>query len=436
MLHGLIGSQRRKHILTDLRPYFCTFPECEVDPGRLFSSRQSWFEHELAYHRREWQCPFSCGSMSSLELFEAHLLNAHGKSTSEFSPQALRGTEIPDKSTTEYRCPFCGESSNSRKKFQSHVARHQVQIALLAFWSVRPGQEDQEDDDGQSLSESEDTRSMANFSPMAVALERKRSTDDTTGPPSHEQSAIINNKITTPAETGENPVHSVSEGISVTRSKTAGNGSHRNWLLIRSWDIPYLGDELGGPLRIGHFLRDPLDIHSVFGNGSLSPKAKELIRQRTRRTESGSFNLSYWEARPSMMPKLLGILSASNNREFTNISVQAERLITIAVVPDDEMIRQLLTEAFGDVSTKSSQRFSLPSKRVYLVTGLMIAEGLLVDPGGTELTASTTLAGVTEPTEIRWGSGEPIIIGISVCKIEQSWQGNAVFGRYTKGAVL
>lgn len=45
----------RKHLFTDLRPYVCTFEECDL---RLFSNRQDLFQHEMSYHRRDWPCPF------------------------------------------------------------------------------------------------------------------------------------------------------------------------------------------------------------------------------------------------------------------------------------------------------------------------------------------------------------------------------------------
>ncbi|ORY05495.1 hypothetical protein BCR34DRAFT_543915 [Clohesyomyces aquaticus] len=38
----------RKHALSDLRPYLCTFQNCDL---KLFSDRHAWFEHEIEHRR-------------------------------------------------------------------------------------------------------------------------------------------------------------------------------------------------------------------------------------------------------------------------------------------------------------------------------------------------------------------------------------------------
>ncbi|EAT78284.2 hypothetical protein SNOG_14413 [Parastagonospora nodorum SN15] len=48
-------SAWRKHALADLRPYVCTFGNCDV---KLFADRKTWFEHELQTHRATWRCHF------------------------------------------------------------------------------------------------------------------------------------------------------------------------------------------------------------------------------------------------------------------------------------------------------------------------------------------------------------------------------------------
>jgi hypothetical protein len=45
----------RKHVFADLKPYVCTFEDCEL---RIFSDLHSWVSHELENHRKEWNCYF------------------------------------------------------------------------------------------------------------------------------------------------------------------------------------------------------------------------------------------------------------------------------------------------------------------------------------------------------------------------------------------
>ena len=49
------GRPWRTHLLQDLQPYICTYPDCEAS-GQLFRSRREWNEHE-AGHRKAWRCP-------------------------------------------------------------------------------------------------------------------------------------------------------------------------------------------------------------------------------------------------------------------------------------------------------------------------------------------------------------------------------------------
>lgn len=50
-----INLVHRKHVLKDIRPYVCTFEDCNL---KLFAERHSWFEHEMQDHRCKWRCNF------------------------------------------------------------------------------------------------------------------------------------------------------------------------------------------------------------------------------------------------------------------------------------------------------------------------------------------------------------------------------------------
>ncbi|RAL67571.1 hypothetical protein DID88_008326 [Monilinia fructigena] len=77
-------SAWKKYVFRDLRPYVCTFKECDM---RMFRSRNECFAHELQNYRREWVCeqchnvPFLSSSsykdhlrsMHHVELYESQL---------------------------------------------------------------------------------------------------------------------------------------------------------------------------------------------------------------------------------------------------------------------------------------------------------------------------------------------------------------------------
>ncbi|PGH04453.1 CAMK protein kinase [Polytolypa hystricis UAMH7299] len=138
----------RKHVLSDLRPYVCTFKECEL---RMFGERRAWFLHELEHHRAQWQCRF-CTSQpfhdkGSLEL---HLARRHHELCSASQLHSL--LEL-SRQSPEYiaanDCPFCDDFEArlrltdqieapstvliSSTQFSRHVASHMEQLALFAI---------------------------------------------------------------------------------------------------------------------------------------------------------------------------------------------------------------------------------------------------------------------------------------------------------------
>ncbi|EFY95957.2 hypothetical protein X797_008966 [Metarhizium robertsii] len=125
----------RGHIIKDIRPYVCTFTDCTVDPGKLYSSRHAWFEHELAFHRRQWPCPSGCATiLTDIESFREHVESKHGTRAQQLLSHPLpRGLELPP--DAEAICPFCQESIKSRQKIGFHIALHQLEIGLMVLQS-------------------------------------------------------------------------------------------------------------------------------------------------------------------------------------------------------------------------------------------------------------------------------------------------------------
>lgn len=152
----------RKHVLSDLKPYVCTFQSCELN---MFDSQYDWFTHELQFHRKQWRCP-CCkkrASESRPDLIK-HLETEHQNELSGHSIDAFVETcRIERIDATG--CPLCEDygakfqkinrSSKcdvSLKQFQQHLGSHMQQLALAA---LPPGNIEDEAEDDQDADDDE-----------------------------------------------------------------------------------------------------------------------------------------------------------------------------------------------------------------------------------------------------------------------------------------
>lgn len=140
----------RKHVLSDLRPYVCTFDEkCEL---KLFSNQHEWFSHELKDHRREWRCHFCTSStFRSSKAYTSHLETNHSDSFAKDQLQALFDmSQRPLVQFSPSACPFCSDWEVKLRavnqqvssldtllvtphQFQKHLGAHMEQLALFAI---------------------------------------------------------------------------------------------------------------------------------------------------------------------------------------------------------------------------------------------------------------------------------------------------------------
>lgn len=67
----------RLHVFSDLRPYVCTFPDCE---GPYFGNVNEWFRHEMQNHRVTYTCRL-CPNNTFLAQ-ERYLIHVQKKSSS------------------------------------------------------------------------------------------------------------------------------------------------------------------------------------------------------------------------------------------------------------------------------------------------------------------------------------------------------------------
>jgi hypothetical protein len=157
------GRAWRTHLLQDLQPYICTYPECDT-AEQLFRSRREWVAHE-ASHRKAWRCPEHPAAIyKSSAGLEDHLRREHSDTLPETQLPAI--VKVGETTTVEIRsrCPICCVSSDTEGlgDFHNHVANHLERIATFA---LPTGTGD--DSDGVSSgdrSESSNSRDMSGLS--------------------------------------------------------------------------------------------------------------------------------------------------------------------------------------------------------------------------------------------------------------------------------
>ena len=125
------------HVLTDLRPYICTFSDC--DYGLIqFSTRGAWAEHEYTNHRFEvrWKCVKCTFEATSPDDWERHLEEAHFVTFS--GPELIIATDRAriknPRPSEDEDCHLCKtKPATSRRAFEKHVGKHMEEMALFAL---------------------------------------------------------------------------------------------------------------------------------------------------------------------------------------------------------------------------------------------------------------------------------------------------------------
>jgi hypothetical protein len=160
------GRAWRTHLLQDLQPYICTYPECDSSE-QLFRSRREWAEHE-ASHRKAWRCPEHPAAVykTSTGLGE-HFRREHADSFPESQLSAI--VKVGETTTVDVRlkCPICSALAETEGlgDFHNHIANHLERIATFAL----PISTEDESDGvsgvaSRGRSESSESRNMSDFS--------------------------------------------------------------------------------------------------------------------------------------------------------------------------------------------------------------------------------------------------------------------------------
>ncbi|KAK8090678.1 hypothetical protein PG994_000183 [Apiospora phragmitis] len=131
-------SEWKRHVFSELRPYVCTFEDCDHEP---FSTRHDWFSHETHCHRKRWVCD-RCyeGVCVSRDGLASHLSHHHpGAVTEAQLPFVIESCEKHQDDYGEGACPLCNawapsmNKEESKSKYCRHLGRHLQQLSLSAI---------------------------------------------------------------------------------------------------------------------------------------------------------------------------------------------------------------------------------------------------------------------------------------------------------------
>ncbi|KAF2468961.1 uncharacterized protein BDR25DRAFT_372851, partial [Lindgomyces ingoldianus] len=120
----------RKHVLADLQPYICTYPDCKLN-DYPFENKEEWFNHETQSHRYELFCNTE-GHASFWEAsgFLEHMKKDHEDCVNENQLPALRRMFEQPTHPTSGACTLCQKQA---VKLKTHLSRHLEQLSLFAI---------------------------------------------------------------------------------------------------------------------------------------------------------------------------------------------------------------------------------------------------------------------------------------------------------------
>ncbi|KAL3468871.1 hypothetical protein BJX99DRAFT_265737 [Aspergillus californicus] len=128
------GKAWRTHVLHDIQPYVCTFPDCS-EGDRLYSSRQAWMEHERVRHQLVWRCfepRHKNTNYATKNQLRLHYVHDHPNIGELQLPNVLdlAGGTVENSRTV---CPFCSSAGPFDKGIYNHMAFHQESLARFAL---------------------------------------------------------------------------------------------------------------------------------------------------------------------------------------------------------------------------------------------------------------------------------------------------------------
>ncbi|PMD20206.1 hypothetical protein NA56DRAFT_705018 [Hyaloscypha hepaticicola] len=139
----------KRHVFRDLRPYVCTFEDCQ-NAGKLYVSRHDWIYHELQIHRREYVCKECHKTYSNRKEISTHLRGHYGESISPAQLGVILDLcdhQVDVSNNEKDSCLICGDEL-SLSALQGHLAAHMEDIALF----ILPNTDEEEETGGSKAS--------------------------------------------------------------------------------------------------------------------------------------------------------------------------------------------------------------------------------------------------------------------------------------------
>lgn len=123
-------SDWTKHVLEDLRPYTCTWPDCSQRIA--FRSKANWLAHENECHRypERWVCNVEDCRFSSDDqyIFKGHSMDVHDM-VFYIAENSLRDCKVtPMVNVSQEPCRFCGKKFTEWIDLTHHLAEHMERI--------------------------------------------------------------------------------------------------------------------------------------------------------------------------------------------------------------------------------------------------------------------------------------------------------------------
>ncbi|KAJ5721902.1 C2H2 type zinc finger domain protein [Penicillium malachiteum] len=134
----------KRHVFRDLRPYVCTFDNCQ-NAGKLYVSRHEWIYHELQIHRRKFVCQECDKAYPGRKELAKHLDQHHAGSIPPnrleiFLDLCERQIDLSDDQIEA--CLICGQELTLHE-LQGHIGGHMEDLALFVLPSTSEDNEEQ-----------------------------------------------------------------------------------------------------------------------------------------------------------------------------------------------------------------------------------------------------------------------------------------------------
>ncbi|KAK3341839.1 WD40-repeat-containing domain protein [Lasiosphaeria hispida] len=124
------GKHWREHVLQDLQPYMCTYPDClEVDT--MYANRAAWLDHEAQAHRKVWRCFEHSDHFQSKKALIGHLETVH-QNLAKAQIQAMADLGYASRQDDRTMCPFCLLEGPFQNGLVNHMASHMEMLARFA----------------------------------------------------------------------------------------------------------------------------------------------------------------------------------------------------------------------------------------------------------------------------------------------------------------